>query len=77
MVLSLKDDFLTPKVSSILATAELGVFVLTNTPQTSSLSQYCLRLRRIHWDSQNAQAALAKIVIRSKTISFVILFIPQ
>jgi len=50
----------------ISVAAELVLFALTNRTQTASPSQDCPALAG-PWDSLNAQAPLAKIVMRSKT----------
>lgn len=66
MAFSLRDDFLTPKVFRILAAAELVPTLLASGLKHPRRPSVVASLR---WDSQNTQAALAKIVIRSKAIS--------
>jgi len=52
-------------VFGISAAAELVFFALAKNPQTASPSQDCPALAG-PWDSLNAKAPLAKIVMRSK-----------
>ncbi|MFA6216802.1 MAG: hypothetical protein WDL87_04020 [Candidatus Omnitrophota bacterium] len=63
----------TPMLFGISVAAELVFFALAKNPRTASPSQDCPAPAG-PWDTLNAKAPLAKIVIRSKTDRFI--FIP-